>query len=460
MIRQALLVAAATIALAAPALAQDVTITNATVATGDGSEPIENATVVVRGGRVVAVGSGVAAPAGGEVIDGTGKWVTPGIFSAVTDLGLSDVDGVSDSNDSSARNSPFSAALDASTALNPNSQDVLVARADGITRASVFSSPSASIFGGQGAVIDLGADPEMVTRSRAFQVVDLGETGARIAGGSRISAHALLLNALREASQFGERAGIGAATARPAEVRFGDDVPLDPRLSGRDSERAGDVLLTRFDAAALVPVVRGQQPLYVVAERASDIREVLKLKRDFPRLDLVLIGASEGWLAARDIAAARVPVIADPLDDLPQGFDQLAATQSNIGRMQAAGVTVAIGRMAGGTGEQPRNARQYAGNLVALTRIPGATGLSWGQAFATITSIPARISGFGGRLGTLANGAAGDVVIWDGDPLEVGSAPEAVFIDGVRQPTDNHQTRLRERYRDLDESDLPKAYDW
>ena len=138
MIRRSLLAAAATLALAAPAMAQDFAITNATVATGDGSEPIENATVVVRNGRVVSAGPG-AAPSGMEVIDGTGKWVTPGIFSAVTDLGLSDVDGVSESNDSSAGNSPFSAALDASTALNPNSQDLLVARADGITRASVYS---------------------------------------------------------------------------------------------------------------------------------------------------------------------------------------------------------------------------------------------------------------------------------------------------------------------------------
>ena len=460
MIRLALLGSAAALALVAPATAQDFTITNATVATGDGSEPVENATVVVRNGRIVAAGAGVTVPAGGEVIDGTGKWVTPGIFSAVTDLGLSDVDGVSESKDTAAGNSPFSAALDASTALNPNSQDVMVARADGIPRASVSTRPSASIFGGQGAVIDLGADPEMVTRPRAFQLVDLGETGARISGGSRTSAHALLRNALREAQQYGDRAAIGAATARPSDTSFGDDVPLDPRLSGRDSERAGDVLLTRFDAAALVPVVRGEQPLYVVAERASDIREAIRLKRAFPRLDLVILGASEGWLVANEIAAANVPVIADPLDDLPTGFDQLAATQSNIGRMRDAGVTVAIGRMSGGTGEQPRNARQYAGNLVALSRVPGATGLTWGEALATITSIPARISGFGGRLGTLTSNAAADVVIWDGDPLEVGTVPEAVFIDGVRQPTDTHQSGLRERYRDLNEADLPQAYDW
>ncbi|WP_370178382.1 amidohydrolase family protein [Alteriqipengyuania sp.] len=431
MIRQFLLCAATALALAAPAAAQDFAITNATVATGDGSEPMENATVVVRNGRIVAASAGASAPAGMQVIDGAGKWVTPGIFSAVTNLGLSDVAAVSDSNDEAASGSPFSAALDVAPAINPTSQPLIVARADGITRASIAPRPASGIFGGQGAVIDLGADPEPITRARAFQVVALGEYGARLAGGGRTGTYAWLDNALREAIAYA--AG---------------------RWQGEDA------MLTRADAKALGPVVSGEQALYVEVERASDILQVLKLTRDFPRLDLVLLGVSEGWLVASDIAAAGVPVIADPLDDLPSGFDQLASTQSNIGRMRDAGVTVAIGRMAGGTGEQPRNARQYAGNLVALTRIPGANGLSWGQALATITSVPAQIAGFGGQLGTLSAGARADIVIWDSDPLEVGSAAEAVFIDGVRQPVDNHQSRLRDRYRDLDESDLPKAYDW
>jgi imidazolonepropionase-like amidohydrolase len=174
----------------------------------------------------------------------------------------------------------------------------------------------------------------------------------------------------------------------------------------------------------------------------------------------VLVGASEGWRVANDIAAAGVPVIADPVDDLPSSFEQLAATQSNVGRMVAAGVKVALGGHAGSTGDQPKNLAQYAGNLVALTKLPGATGLSWGEAFAAISSIPAEISGQGGRAGVLAPGAAGDVVIWDGDPLELSSAPERIFIDGVEQPRDDHQTRLRDRYRDLDTSNLPKAYDW
>lgn len=452
------LIGAALLALSLPAAAQDIAITNATIARGDGSEPVSGATVVVRGGKIVAAGPGVAVPAGVQTVDGTGKWVTPGLFAALTALGLSDAEGVNESNDLTARGSPFGAALDVAPALNPSSQHVMVARGGGITRASVASQPAGSIFGGQGAVVDLGADPRMVVRPRAFQFVALGEQGARIAGGSRTSAHALLRNALREARQYGSDARL-TSSGRTAEIETGDDIPIDPRLLDTAAERSEDVLLTRFDAAALVPVVSGSQPLYVNVERAADIRSVLALKSEFPRLRLVIVGASEGWLAAREIAAAGVPVIAQPMNDLPASFEQLAATQSNVGRMVRAGVKVAIGGLFGTTGDQPKNMAQFAGNMVALTKVPGATGLSWGEAFAAITSIPAEISGQGGRAGVLAPGAAGDVVIWDGDPLEVTSAPERVFIDGVEQPRDNHQTQLRDRYRDLDTSALPKAYD-
>ncbi|MEO1969153.1 MAG: amidohydrolase family protein [Sphingomonadaceae bacterium] len=447
MIRRTLLAAASFAAFVSPVMAQDLAITNATVATGDGSDPIQHATVLVRDGKVVAAGADVAVPQGVTAIDGTGKWVTPGLFASMTTLGLSDVDGVSESNDTAARGSPFGAALDVTPALNPWSQGVAVTRDGGVTRASVYARPASSIFGGQGAVVDLGNDPDMVVRPRAFQLVALGEYGAQLAGGSRVSAQAVLRNALREARQYGADAKLASGTS-------------DPRMVDNGVARGEDALLNRFDAAALVPVVNGQQPLYVYVERDADIRSVLRLKQEFPKLKLILVGASEGWRAADAIAAAKVPVIADALDDLPASFEQLAATQSNVGRMMRAGVTVAVGNLAGTTGDQPRNLPQFAGNLVALTKIPGASGLSWGQAFAAITSIPAEIAGYGGRFGVLKPGAAGDVVIWDGDPLELSTAPERVFIDGVEQPRDNHQMRLRDRYKDLDTSQLPKAYDW
>jgi imidazolonepropionase-like amidohydrolase len=343
---------------------------------------------------------------------------------------------VGESNDITARGSPFSAALDAATAINPASQHILVHRAAGITRAATSTLPSGSIFAGQGAIIDLDGDTNPVMQARAFQMINLGEGGADRAGGSRVAAYALLSAALREAQALAGKAGIPETT----EIAKGDNV-----------------LLSRFDAEALVPVVTGRQKLYIAVERAADIRAVLGLKTQYPRLDMVLVGATEGWLVAREIAAAGVPVIANAMTDLPETFEQLGATQSNAGRLAAAGVKVALNAS---TLQDPRRLQQAAGNLVALTRMPGASGMDWGKAFAAISSVPADISGMGGKAGVLKAGALGDVVMWDGDPLEVGSVPTRVFIGGVEQSLENHQTGLRDRYIDLDESDRPKAYDW
>ncbi|MBA4044610.1 MAG: amidohydrolase [Erythrobacter sp.] len=421
---------------AAPAFAQDVTITNARLVLGDGSEPIDGGTVVVQGGKVVYAGPQAAAPNGGSTIDAGGAWVTPGLFATLTTLGLADVSAVGESNDITARGTPFSAALDASSSINPTSQHILVHRASGITRAATTTLPSGSIFAGQGAIIDLDGDAQPVMQARAFQMVALGEGGADRAGGSRVAAHVLLRAALREAQALVGKAGMPETT----EIAKGDDV-----------------MLSRFDAEALVPVVTGRQKLYVAVDRASDIRAVLALKAEYPRLDLVLVGATEGWLVANEIAAAGIPVIANGLTDLPETFEQLGATQSNAGRLAQAGVKVAINAS---SLQDPRRLQQVAGNLVALTRVPGASGMTWGRAFAAISSIPAEISGMGGKAGVLKPGALGDVVLWDGDPLEAGSVPTRVFIGGVQQDLTNHQSRLRDRYKDLDESARPKAYDW
>ncbi len=415
-----------------PAAAQDVTITNARLVLGDGSAPVEGGTVVIRGGRVVSAGRG-GASTGGKTIDAGGRYVTPGIVAGFTRLGIVEVDGVGPTNDASARDSVFNAGLDVTAGLNPRATSIAINRTDGVTRAVVAPDNGGSIFAGQGAVIDLGNDMDAVTRPRAFQFMEWGEAGARAAGGSRPAAMAMFRNALFEAQAYGRN---------PASF----------------ADRGKEALLTRTDAQALQGVLSGQVPLLIHVERASDILGVLALKREFPGLKPVLVGAAEGWTVAQQIAAAGVPVLASALADLPASFEQLAATQSNIGRMKAAGVTVGIGMIGDDEARQARLVRQYAGNLVALSKIPGAAGLDWGAAFATITSLPARAIGMESEIGTLAAGRRGDVVIWDGDPLEIGSVPTQLFIDGVEQPLTNRQTRLRDRYLVPEEQGLPKAY--
>ncbi|NJM50562.1 MAG: amidohydrolase family protein [Sphingomonadales bacterium] len=410
-------------------LAQTTAITGGKVVIGDGSDPIENGTVLIRGGNVVAAGANMPIPAGTDIIDASGKWVTPGLFAGFSRIGLVEVSAVSGTNDSSAGGSDFNAGLDIAPAIDPFRSAVAINRAAGITRAVVAPGAGKNMFAGQGAIADLGADTDPVTKARAFQFVEFGESGAQISGGSRSASHLTFRAMLREAADY---------------------------AAGRDD--FDDGLLRAEDAKALLPVVQGRSKLLVHVEGANDILRVIELKRDFPNLQLVLVGASEGWRVADRLAAAKVPVIASALNDLPESFEKLGATQSNIGRLKQAGVEVAIGMINDNDAHQLRYTAQYAGNLVSLTNVPGASGLNWNDAFAAITSKPAEIIGVGATHGSLKPGLAADVVIWDGDPLELSTIAQSVYVDGVLQPLDNRQARLRERYRTPNEGDLPKAY--
>ena len=428
-----LLAAPLMLGLSQHAAAQTYAIVNAHVAPGTGGADIENGTVLIENGRIAAVGANIVAPTRAQTVDAHGGWVTPGIFAGLANIGVNEVfEGVRETNDARAETSVFNAALDLSTAVNPRSIHFAINRVAGVTRAAIAPENGKSIFAGQGALIDLGS-PDPVTRARAFQYVDLSQSGGRIAGGSRPAAFAEFREALHDAAEYARN---------PAAF-----------VGGR--ERTS--ILPRRDAEALVPVVQGRQLLLVEVERAQDIRMVIALRREFPALRLVLVGCAEGWLVANEIAAAHVPVITTALADLPESFDQLAATQSNVGRLVRAGVTVALSGYGSGTDIQPRKLPEDAGNLVALSRIPGAAGLTHAQAMATITSAPAQIFGTP-TLGSLAPGKTADVVIWSGDPLELASAPVAVFIDGRPQPMVSRQTELRDRYLGLQRGDLTLRY--
>jgi imidazolonepropionase-like amidohydrolase len=273
-----------------------------------------------------------------------------------------------------------------------------------------------------------------VTRPRALQFVAFGEDGSAKAGGSRAATFLLFREQLLAARSYARN---------PATL----------------AEWGNDAMIQRADAEALVRVVGGTTPLFVRVDRAADILNVLKLKGEFPALKLVLVGATEGWLVAREIAAANVPAIVSPLSDLPDSFERLGATQSNAGRLEAAGVDVSVGVFDDDDAHKMGYTTQYAGNLVGLTKVPGASGLTWDQAFAAITSVPARAVGMEGSIGSLKPGRVGDVVIWDHDPLELGSRPVQIWIDGKRQSLTTRQDRLRDRYLTPEEGALPKAYD-
>jgi imidazolonepropionase-like amidohydrolase len=418
---------------AAPAVAAPIAITGATAHTARGEEMIRNATIIIDNGRITAIGAGVAIPAGAMVIDAKGQPVTPGIVAVPSDLGLTEVGGVRETSDGSARTSPYSAALDMAAAINPGSLHFAIYRMAGVTRAAAVPDSGNAVFGGQGAVVSLAANGPTVTRPRAFQYVELGEAGARLAGGSRPAAYAQLIDLLDAAKRL---------AANPAASVGGDD-------SGS--------LVKRRDVEALLPVLSGAQSLMVHVERASDILEVLKLKGRYPALRPVLVGAREAWLVAAQIARAGVPVITHSLYDLPDDFEGLAASRNNAGHLQAAGVTVVLGPLGGVGGTTPVNLPGYAGNAVGQGTVPGGKGLTKAQALAAITANPARILGLA-DTGTLEVGKRADLVMWDGDPLELMSSPVAVWIDGAAQPMTSRQTLLAQRYKALGRIDLPLQY--
>lgn len=406
----------------APAAAQVVAIQNGRVHTMGPAGVIENGDVIVRNGVIVQVGVDLPVPEGATVVDAAGRVVTPGLFAPWSQIGLMEISQDTASNDSTARDYALSAALDAVDAYNPHSTIMAVSRDGGITRALAAPQPGNKLFAGKAAVVDLSGRIGSVTKPQAAQIVALGSSGAGRAGGTRMGAVASLREHLDEAISYAAN-------------------PRDYVLRNRDQRFAIP------DLKALGPVVSGEQPLIVQVHSASDIRTLIRLKNDY-RLKVVIHGGSEAWRAAREIAAANIPVIIDTTDNLPNRFESLGSTLANAARLHAAGVRVAFD--APGT-HNLRLLPQMAGNAVA-------NGMPYEAALAAVTINPARIYGLETRLGSLEPGKAGDVVVWDGDPLEVTSRPVAVFIDGRSMSLENRQTKLRDRYRDLSRGELPHAY--
>ena len=417
--------AAGVAAIAAAAQAQTVAIMDGQVHTVSGGV-IEEGDVIIRDGRIVEVGADLSAPAGATVIDATDKVVTPGLFSPISSIGLVEIGAVDDANDATPAplptgGFPLGAALNAIDAYNPSSVLIPVNRAGGVTRALMAPNPGPNLFAGKAAVIDLSGRANSVTRAEAAQYMVMGENGAERYGGTRMGSWAVLREYLDESRSY--HANPNDYVRRPHDGRF-----------------------SVSDLKALGPVINGDQPLIVSVNSANDIRALIRLKNTY-RLNVIIVGASEGWRIAREIAAANIPVITHGMYNLPGEFEDIDATLKNAARLHQAGVRISFYEGAHNT----RLIRQHAGNAVA-------EGLPYDAAIAAITLNPATFYGLGNQLGSLETGKIADVVIWDGDPLEVTTKPEAVFINGRPQDLNNRQKMLMERYRDLGRGDLPFAY--
>jgi imidazolonepropionase-like amidohydrolase len=400
----------------APAHAETIAIEGATVWTAPGAK-LDAATVVIVDGTITAVGAGVTVPAGATRIDGKGKTVTAGLIEAVSQLGLVEVEQESSSVDGRFDTTPteIHAAFRASDAYDARSTAGPVARAGGLTSAIVV--PVGGLVSGQAAWVslaDAAATPAPVVDPVAM-FASLGP-GA-VASGSRGKAIEQLRELLDDVATY--RANRGAY----------------------DRNQSRRLAAARLDLEALIPVLQGTLPLILHADSEPDLRAALRLARE-RRLRLVIVGGTEAWRVADELAKAKVPVILDPTRNLPDDLVGADVRDDLATVLDKAGVTVGISTI-GGTWNL-RQLRQLAGVAVA-------NGLPWDKALAAITTVPATVFGAKGGTarGAIKKGAAGDVVVWSGDPLELSSSAEVVIVGGVVQPTETHQTKLRDRYKQV-----------
>jgi imidazolonepropionase-like amidohydrolase len=400
------------------ARAETIAIVHAKAWTLTAATPVENATVVVSDGKIASVAADGAAPAGARVIDAKGRPLTPGLVHPATHLGLLEVSAATDTVDTGTKAASLGADFDVQYAINPNSALVQLARADGVTRAVSYPVRSGMPpFAGMGALLRFRDSGDVVESGGAGVFVSIGNHRGE-GDGSRAAQWELLRHALDAAKTAASPAAGSSSTNTP-------------------SKRGPEVL-------ALEPVLNGKVPLAISTNRESDIRQAIKLATDYS-LHVVIIGGTDAWMIRHALAAAKIPVIVDPQDNLPANFDQLGARLDNAALLHAAGVTVATAVLSGI--HQSYNAgeslREGAGLAVA-------NGLPYIDALRSITVVPAEIWGIAGRCGTIAPGKDADLVLWDGDPLEPSSAAVTVLVAGKEVSLVTRQKELRDRY-------LPKA---
>lgn len=404
--------AAALGATSAGAAAATVLLRNGVIHTEGARGTLDGGSVLIVDGRVAAIGRDLAGPAGAEVVDLHGRPVTPALFGGVGQLGVSEVELEASTNDGTLKLGQMRPEFDLSLAFNPDSMPVGVARVEGIGFALLApgaepghkGAPGSSILAGLGSIVRLDGRPP---RPPVALAVHVGEDAGPLAGESRAAAYMLLAQALEEARA-------------PAALAAGEQRLLTP---------AGRRVLRSF---ATEP-----KPVVFSVDRAADIRTAIEFAAR-EKLQAVVFGGAEAWRVAPLLAQARVPVVIDPLDDLPEQFDQIGATLENAARLHAAGVAVAFS-LRSPAPHDIRKLRQAAGNAVAH-------GLPWDAALAALTRVPARVFHAAPEFGSIEAGRPANLVVWSGDPLEVTTIVDAAWLDGHRQSLRTRQTALRDRY--------------
>ena len=392
-------------------LSPAVLIRDATIHTMTSAGTLEHSDLLIQDGKIAEIGHGIGAPAGAEVIDAAGRPVTPGLFGGLGRLGIEEIGIEPSVDDYSLKLGVMRPEFDVTPAFNPDSVVLGVGRLGGVTFAMLAPSAEAggkgasgTIIAGQGSIARLNG--AVVPMAHAL-FIDVGGDASTLSGGSRAAQFMLLQQAFTEVRS-------------PKSFLQGDIRVLTP--GGRQ---------------ALQTYLDGSAPVVFDVDRASDIRQVIAFAQK-EKLHVIVKGGAEAWRVAPELAAAKVPVVINPLDDLPLSFDAVGATLENAARLQKAGVKIAFSL----DDPEPHNirkVRQTAGIAVAH-------GLPWDAALAALTRNPAEIFGVGATNGSLERGRPADLVMWSGDPLEVTTLADRAFIQGQTQVMRSRQTELRDRY--------------
>ena len=408
----ALLVLVVTVSAAGNA--QDVLIRGAKIVSDKPAEQMSEQDILIKDGKIQAIGDKLSIADGTQVIEADGAYLTAGLFNAETRLGVVEIGAVAETRDYASSNSRITAALKVHDAINPSSVTIPHNRSLGVTHALVQPSSDAGLFAGTASIINLtGSVDKTLVKSNVAMVMQFGQDAAELVGGSRSAA----LAHIREA--------------------FDDAIDYRANKASYNQGQRRDYYYSRQDLAALGPVVAGRMPLLVHVDRASDIRSILALAKRY-RLKLILSGVSEGWLVAKEIAERDVPVILDPIYNLPASYEAIGTRLDNAKLLHEAGVTLLFTGMGWQNTHNAFLVRQSAGNAVS-------NGLPYAAALAAMTSNPAKVFGLRNQ-GTVVVGNKANLVLWSGDPLELLSSVKAVLIDGKSYPLQSRATRLRDRY--------------
>ena len=399
---------------------ESVLIKNATIYDGKNNDPFIG-NVLIEEDKISRISKSNLR--GDIVIDATGKIVTPGIIATDSELGIVEIGALSVTRDDSS--DIYKIGFSIYDAFNPHSVLIPWNRSNGITSSLTLPQNTDSPIGGLGSFFVLDSNLDITGSS---DIVMIGRVG-----GSSSSSRAATYSIIEDLLEF-------AISLEQGDMRSNADISeaID------DSSIAGSMDLHPRDVKALYKLVNNDLPLIMKANRASDLLKLIELKEKY-NLNLIIMGAQEAGLVAERIAKSNIPLIINPINNIPGSFDELASNINLAGKLEKQGITLMF--------NAPRDhnyhlIRQGAGVAVAH-------GMSYAGAMKALTSSPVEVFGLGNR-GHLAQGKIADLIIWDADPLEPSSMPEKVFINGEDIDLTTRMSRLTERY--TKNKDKPNGY--